>query len=166
MGAGTDACSNGNKDGRSLREAEVGMGKQSKCSLVEPQPAAQKDGREHADEEDERAARHLIDGHRGVQEADVHQLRRVVAYIPRIVPTVEGEALMSKGRQEEGNQTGHTVVPVRSQAAGNQRRRIFQPRRCWAVIWAFDPATGSSSASAGSWRGAGGDCVRLAASQA
>lgn len=49
---------------------------------------------------------------------------------------------------------GHTVVPVRSHAAGNQRRRTRQPWRGsgWRS-WAFGPAAGSSSESTGNWTG-------------
>ena len=45
----------------------VGHEKHGIDSLVQPQPPAEEEHAEDAHEQDKRAARHLVDGHRSVQ---------------------------------------------------------------------------------------------------
>jgi hypothetical protein len=86
------------------------------AQLVEPETAAKKCDAEDSDEEYEGASGHLIYGNWGVEKTDIHQLRRAEDDEHRTPERLNYDRL--------------TVVPVRSHAAGIQRRRIFQPVRC------------------------------------
>lgn len=128
-------------------------GKLSTTQLVEPKTPAEEDDGEDADKQDESATSHLIDRDRGVEQADVHQLygRIVTEEANRRHRRAEVIVMRDIGRERISR--GRTVVPVRSQAAGNHKSKTFQPWRCSWGISAFAPAAGSSSESAGRLRG-------------
>ena len=96
----------------------------------------EEDGKD-TDEEDERTASHLIDGHRGVQKADVHELEGKGVSKTYDMCSAEGSKRTRDGSEEwrrkmerkresgsnRNSREKRTVVPVRSQRAGSQRSR-------------------------------------------